>query len=124
MDNKKSYTDIEQSRKLTGILPPESADMYIGNYVGESGDVDGTNIHYCPKGESFGAPEIIEAWSLAALLNVLPRPSLHQTKDGKWYCDAELNRLYFSEHYFSEHYDNPIDACYELILKLHEQKLL
>ena len=69
----KSYTDIEQSRKLAEILPLESADMRIGNYVGESGKVDGTNIHYYPKGESFGAPEIIYAWSLAALLNVIPK---------------------------------------------------
>ena len=71
----KIATDIEQSKKLAEILPIESADMRIGNYVGESGKVDGTNIHYYPKGESFGAPEIIYAWSLAALLDVLPEDS-------------------------------------------------
>lgn len=57
----KSYTDISQSKTLSKILPLESADMCIGNYVGESGKVDGTNIHYYPRGESFGAPEIINA---------------------------------------------------------------
>ncbi len=82
----KTYTDIEQSKKLAEILPLESADMRIGNYVGKSGKVDGTNIHYYTKGETFGAPQIIEAWSLAALLDVLPL-SLYDESDS---CDYEL----------------------------------
>lgn len=61
----KSFSDLQQSKKLAEFLPLESADMRIGNYVGESGKVDGTNVHYYPKGESFGAPEIINARSLA-----------------------------------------------------------
>ena len=115
----KSYTDLEQSKKLAEILPLESADMYIGNYVGGSGEVDGTNIHYFPKGESFGAPEIIEAWSLAALLNLLPKSLIYTpnpTLDG--YCCKNIM------HDLETYSDNPIDTCYEMIIKLHEQKLL
>jgi len=131
----KSYTDLEQSKKLAKILPLESADMCIGNYVGKSGKVDGTNVHYYPKGESFGAPQIIEAWSLAALLNVLPNNkniSTNLSKGGyristleytnNWFVDYEdetngLNNCVTSA-------DNPIDACVAMIEKLHELNLL
>lgn len=110
----KSYTDIEQSKKLAQILPLESADMLFG--LGEDKYADSIRVPLTKKHwEQMMMPDINPCWSLVALLNVLPRPSLHQTKSGKWYCDAEPNRLYFSEHH-----DNPIDACYEMILKLHE----
>ena len=117
----KSYTDIEQSRKLEEILLLESADMSIGNYVGKSGKVDGTNIHYYPKGESFGAPEIIHAWSLAALLSVLEHPRCFQgDKPTYWFCGCfGKDKLYHEVEA-----DNPVDACYELILTLHKLKLL
>ena len=131
----KSYTDLSQSRKLADILPLESADMLIGNYVGKSGKVDGTNVHYYPKGETFGAPEIIYAWSLAALLGVLPNNeniSTNLSKGGyristleytdSWFVDYEdetngLNNCVTSA-------DNPIDACVEMIERLHELNLL
>ena len=120
----KIATDLEQSKKLEKILPIESADMRIGNYVGESGKVDGTNIHYYPKGESFGAPEIIYAWSLAALLDVLPEgvigsyyaPNL-QKENGKYsiaYGNEELLCIA----------DNPVDACYKMIIRLNKLNLL
>ena len=121
METIKSYTDLKQSKKLAEILPLESADMRIGNYVGKSGKVDGTNVHYYPKGESFGAPEIINAWSLAALLDVIPYPALHRTISG-WRCDMYNEKGYISQ--FGEDSDNPIDGCYEMIIKLHELNLL
>ena len=117
----KSCTDLEQSKKLAEILPHESADMRIGIYVGESGYVDGTSIRYYQKSDSFGAPEIIDAWSLAALLSVIFYPSLHKTFSG-WRCE------YYNKEGTScilgEPSDNPVDACYILILKLHELNLL
>ena len=118
----KSFTSLEQSKVLAEILPHETADMCIGNYVGKSGKVDGTNIHYYPKGESFGAPQIIEAWSLAALVSVLPlvdftMPQLIGTP-------KTLYRCIYNDDLKSHAYDNPVDACYEMILKLHELKML
>ena len=112
----KAFTDIEQSKKLAEILPLESADMRIGNYVGESGKVDGTNIHYYRKDETFGAPEIIKAWSLAALLDIYP---MIVGRDVGMYCCWQN-----SKHLCSRHYDNPIDACYEMIIKLNERNIL
>ena len=115
----KAYTDLEQSKKLAEILPLESADMRIGNYVGKSGKVDGTNIHYYAEGESFGAPEIIYAWSLAALLGVIPNYELI-SKHNYHTCIAETSLGKETVAWF----DNPVDACYEMILKLHELNLL
>ena len=117
----KAFTNISQSKKLTKILPPESSDMYIANYIGKSGEVDGTNIHYYTKGESFGAPEIILCWSLSALLSVLHYPSLHKTSTD-WQCDSYNKKVNFYQ--FSENANNPIDACYEMIIRLHESNLL
>ena len=130
----KAYTDISQSKKLAEILPLESADMRIGNYVGKSGKVDGTNVHYYPKGESFGAPEIINAWSLAALLEEIPSITVNIVgEDLKLHIDKD--NLQYSLFYENEYtgdmfeietelYDNMIDACYEMIIKLNELKLL
>ncbi len=115
----KSFTDLEQSEKLVKILPLESADMRIGNYVGKSGKVDGTNVHYYHKDESFGAPEIINAWSLAALLGVLPSGyAIVKNYHGFYFVESR-------DHGKSTNiFNNPIDACYEMILKLHELKML
>ena len=98
--------------------------MYIGNYVGGSGEVDGTNIHYYPKGESFGAPEIIYAWSLAALLDVLPFPQLSKDKLGSGKVGWMVSVYPDNCRYDSCWHDNPIDACVDMICWLHENKLI
>ena len=131
----KSFTSLEQSKKLAEILPIESADMCIGNYVGESGKVDGTNIHYYPKGESFGAPQIIDAWSLAALLGVLPNNeniSTNLSKGGYRISTLEYTNSWFVEYEDETDglnncvtsADNPVDACVDMIEKLNELNLL
>jgi hypothetical protein len=115
----KSYTDIEQSRKLSEFLSIESADMdYIpitnidGEYSIEVNEWD--NEHVIKEGW-------IPCWSLGALLNVLPYPSLHKTFSG-WRCDS-YNKEGTSCK-LGEPSDNPVDACYEMILKLYELKML
>ncbi len=120
----KSYTDLEQSRKLAEILPLGSADMCIGNYVGKSGKVDGTNVHYYPKGESFGAPEIIDAWSLAALLNVIPCGQVNRMANSDKWEASSWNDSDFEPAYYVENYDNSVDACVALVEKLHELNIL
>jgi hypothetical protein len=108
----KSYTNLEQSRKLAEILPIESADMRYDEYTSH---IDGT-----PKvGYKEGITEGIPCWSLAALLGVLPKSLIYTpnpTLDG--YCCKNIM------HDLETYGDNPIDACYELILKLHELKFL
>ena len=107
----KSYTDLEQSEKLAEILPVESADMcYPLPY--EEGDKP-----LLEQG-GFGSTP---CWSLAALLGVLPYPTLHKTFSG-WRCDSYNKEGTICK--LGEPSDNPVDACYEMIIKLHEQNLL
>lgn len=105
----KGYTDIEQSKKLAEILPFESADMYWWTsgkrYYIEAIDDD-----------DFEEDKDIRAWSLAALLDVLPSATLDSSSDHYY-------RLYCMTKY-TEWYDNPVDACVAMIEKLHEQNLL
>ena len=116
----KICTSLEQSKKLIELgIDVYTADMYWKNGISDKyiqffnpfvcGDYqDGLDFDYD-----------VPAWSLTALLSILPRPMLHQTNDGNWYCDITANRTYFSKHY-----DNPVDACVEMVLKLHELNLL
>ena len=109
----KSYTDIEQSKKLAEILPIESVDM-IHNVLGKC------YVRYDTPIDKYHTP----AWSLAALLGVLPEgiikdcyaPNL-QKENSKYsiaYGNDELLCIA----------DNPLDAVFEMIMKLHKQNLL
>ena len=103
----KSFTDIEQSKKLAEILPIKSADMCF--YYKE--DIPQL-IHFAKHNNRFYIP----CWSLAALLGVLPSASLDSSDDHYF-------RMHCKEK-FSEWYDNPIDAAFETINKLKENNLL
>ena len=115
----KSYTDISQSKKLAEILPLESADMCYG--------IDDDTLKYnslpwlIPYRKYTAKEFYIPCWSLAALLGVLSYPSLHKTFSG-WRCDSYNKEG--TSCILGEPADNPVDACYEMILKLNELKLL
>jgi hypothetical protein len=101
----KSFTDLQQSKKLAEFLPLESADM-----------------RYAPIGDIHpwvweGNPKLLETdstpcWSLAALLGVLP--------NGTDIC-KNIEGRYYVHGFFS---DNPVDACVDAIKALHELNLL
>ena len=117
----KSYTDLEQSRKLAEILPIESADMcYVIDYA-ESNKY-GTD-HFNLEIDTYGLKVItrdnIPCWSLAALLDVLPNGIIMNK-------DSQNGKYHFSSTYIGTYItaDNPVDACVVMIEKLHEQKLL
>ena len=121
----KSYTDIEQSKVLAEFLPLESADMYIYKNVffGALSCFNGTTqigeyIKLTDK-ESKAYP----CWSLASLLDILPYPQLSKDKLGSgkegWMVSVYPNDC----RYDSCWHDNLIDACYDMILKLHELKI-
>ena len=122
----KSYTDIPQSKKLAKILPIESADNVIVSF----GSREGRETVVMPKEtlDVIRTPfddirETTMCWSLAALLDLCPtingkQPILTRGKlTSLWYC-------YYEDEIDTQTYDNPIDACYELILKLNELNLL
>ena len=112
----KSYTDLEQSKKLADILPLESADMEWINgdglgepfpFVGRTNDDEG-----------------LPCWSLSALLGVLPQSVrlVGTPKDSYWYCECVNGNNQWYAGFGSA--DNPIDACVAMIEKLHELREL
>ena len=120
----KSYTDLSQSKTLSKILPLESADMRFCFSHTLDGRITG---HYPMIGRepSLGT---IPCWSLVALLDVLPYKFVYNHyltlyKEGsKEYCCCceDVNGNGFAYNFA----DNPIDVCYEMILKLYELKML
>ena len=137
----KSYTDLEQSKRLAEILPLESADMdYIpvvnlkGEYAISVNEWD--NDHILDE-------DWIPCWSLAALLNLLPNEI---STDDRFECHYQIHiRKYDggdNTTLFQIAYGNNrslsgswhdmintgekeclIDCCVQMILKLHELNL-
>ena len=114
----KSYTDLEQSKALVKILPIESADMcFVNDGTAIKIDANSYNVRkHMWKDEGV---QLIPCWSLAALLSVLPNGIVMNK-------DSQNGRYHFSSTHAGTYVttDNPIDACYEMILKLHELKML
>ena len=127
----KSYTDIEQSKKLAEILPLESADMCY-KCIGED-PYDVVLRPYSEWREEYKGllvakeVDVIPCWSLVALLKYLSKikPQVYTPilfpSEGKWI-------LQFAEYGHGNlcvmFYDNPVDAGYEMILKLKEMNLI
>ncbi len=114
----KTHTDYEQSKKLAGIISSESADMFF-----PPGEVRFAEVIKVPPltREDWTHVEVgtVPAWSLSALLEVLPK--IHKLKP---LLDLEENSIMYSGTDTYIFASNPVDACYETILKLHELKLL
>ena len=134
----KSYTDLEQSKKLAEILPLDTADQVYERWVigAENLDVP-EEMLYKHNGDMsfiFCSSIGIPCWSLTALLDLLPNNEHIETtiSRGSWGIDTfEYLNIWRCEYEDTENQtefnisaDNPVDACYEMILKLHELKLL
>jgi len=100
----KSYTDIEQSRKLTEILPIESADMsWVSNGLGKP---------FARTIPIKGDPEeLCGCWSLAALLKLIPNFNMYKRTIE---CRIET-----TNHLIDKACDQ-IDAAFEMVCWLKE----
>ena len=113
MIKRKSYTNLEQSKRLKKILPLSSADMaWYSSYAKEGYSIRMLNDTY-----PLDIINEIPAWSLAALLDILSYPTLSQGYDGRWSCKE------FPKNEEVEGYEDPIDACVGIIIIFHEQLL-
>ena len=126
----KSYTDLEQSKKLAEFLPIESADMYYNDWKYDFYDGfehTGRYVAHLGTPKTIRGKLDIPCWSLAALLTVLPDSIYNNTN--------EFSQLEFSKRSVAYHdindgikvgsiKDNLVDACYDTILKLHKRNLL
>lgn len=125
----KSYTDINQSKKLAEILPIESADL---SYLSK----DGRGIEFFEEpvvNDGTWEDDDIPCWSLAALLDIIPQEifdgeyviNITEGIDNRWVLtyDHYENRNH-SYYGLSTGADNLVDVCYEMIIKLKERNLL
>ena len=141
----KAFTDIEQSKKLAEILPIESADMHYvrkthdfrGNLVDgkwsypEYGNPNSKHAGYVVQ--NFESYEKIPCWSLAALLEQLDDEITDENGNDYNLTIVKENlqyQLYYHDSWGqvedieTDYYDDLVDACYEMILKLKEKDLL
>ena len=144
----KSFTDIGQSKKLAEILPIKSADMLYKQILPKSDRISHVpvignpleSLEWFNKGYTYAGKKAlsieeycIPCWSLAALLEQLDDEivdeygndyNLNIVKEGLKY------QLYYQDSWRQEkdietdYYDDMIDACYEMIMKLKEKNLL
>lgn len=135
-------TTIEQSKKLAEILPIEIADMYyfvIDDYPNCTrqyheliiGKIDRDDI------DDFGH---IPAWSLPVLMDVLPvaikedyyleieKLDYGEIGSSLYRVAWRMSYKHFSDKHSYEECETEskylVDACVEMILKLHELKML
>lgn len=122
----KAFTDLKQSAQLAILLPTESADMKYP-YFGD-GQYGTTALFGEPI--EFSGSKDIPAWSLAALLEILPDEIIDDNgynilinieKYDLKYKVTYFTDLNFSDRISTDEYENLVDACVEMILKLHEQ---
>lgn len=122
----KSYTNLEQSQELRDILPIHTADMYynMSNYL--------NHPHIFQKDCEL-EPQDTPCWSLAALVEVLEDEiytnerdeyTLHiHKKDGQY--SLSYSCIYDSSQDIElGMYDEFVDCCYDMIIKLHELNLI
>ena len=111
----KSYTDINQSKKLAKILPLESADMWWVALNWQE-----TEYYVEVKQDGINQPKkAIPCWSFTALFKLLPKSA--QLEKGNV---TELYRVILPvELETSDWYIDPIDACVAMIERLHELKM-
>jgi hypothetical protein len=114
----KSYTDVEQSRILADILPLESADMHY-HYDNDFGELESIPT-ITEEDDHFALfPKDFSCWSLAKLLDILPK--IHGAKP---ILDLEENSIQYTGIDLYVVADNSVDACYKMIIHLHELNLL
>lgn len=110
----KSYTDLEQSKKLAEILPIESADMVWAN------DNDVIVVPYDMVTRENVLHDFAPCWSLATLFSMLPKSAYLEKGSSTELCRVTLPVELISSDWNLE----PIDTCVEMIIKLKENKLL
>lgn len=122
----KSYTDLKQSRKLAEILELGTADMC---YIKGKAQLGFVYEAYEELGDSL-LQEYEPCWSLSALLSVIPK---RIKEDNILRIDVGVkdSSIWYDELSYGVNNclpditaDNLVDACYEMIVKLHELNLL
>lgn len=121
----KSYTDLEQSKRLSDILPHESADMRFCFSHTLGGRIIG---HYPMIGRepSLGT---IPCWSLTALIELLPNKIVVNNEN--YFLNFTKKNVEYrgivtwdGQKCISTKAENLLDACYNMIVKLKKDNIL
>ena len=134
----KSYTDIEQSKKLAEILPLESADMVYIKHATSSNlnwrfDDDIPPMILGKTSIKDMTVEVLPAWSLAALLEQLHyevcdddgySTYLQINKDDDMYQLEYTDPSGIFESIETDRHEHFVDACVAMVEKLHKLNLL
>ena len=116
----KAYTDLEQSKKLAEILPVDSADAFYDMAEPEKRQVPiiGSPDDYYDM-KDWTTP----CWSLAALIELMGECKMERTLLDQ---SGEFTHSFVDDYFNIRTYEEYeiVDAAVEMILKLHEQKLL
>jgi hypothetical protein len=128
----RAFTSLEQSKKLAEILPLETADMCFAN-DGTAIKIDANpyTVRYSMWKDCVA--EIIPCWSLASLLEQLPYELCDDDGNSSYLeinKEDDVYQLEYTDPYGdfksieTDRYEHFVDACYEMILKLHELDLV
>ena len=110
----KICTNIEQSKKLVELgIDVNSADMHW-QYVEE--DNGQLQWFYFPKDFSINQKESIPAWSLTALMELMPEHFALDYIENKWMA---YNTKFGTK---SINANNPLDAVFEMVCWLKENE--
>lgn len=126
----KSYTDIEQSRKLAEILPIESADMLYKQILPKSDRISHVpeignpleSLEWYNKGYTYAGKKAlsieeycIPCWSLAALLELIPKNYLIEANKK---TTRTLYHITAISGEVTHYHQDLVDAAVEMLLKL------
>ena len=101
----KAYTDLEQSKKLSEILKWKTADMTWINIYDENHMMSDHRIDLMPF--RFYQGTGIPAWSLAALLELIPITCVLSISNGHYRIVSNETNTFF--------HNNPLDAAFEMV---------
>ena len=130
----KICTSLEQSKKLIKLgIDLATADMHYSTWTILNGEYilspnQGETIEELQ--EDYGN-QVIPAWSLAALLGLMPKLYEFENDPDDGGCQPNLCKgwdnnqwhiVYRSSIYITEWYDGPLDAAFEMVCWLKENK--
>ena len=120
----KSYTDLEQSKRLSDILPHESADIRFCFSHTLGGRITGHD----PMIGREPALGTIPCWSLTALIELLPNKIVVNNEN--YFLNFTKNNVEYrgigtwdGQKCISTKAENLLDACYNMIVKLKKDNI-
>ncbi len=124
----KSYTDLFQSKTLAEILSHNTADNTYERVAIAGANLDAPEeLQYIHKGDMpfvYYSGIGIPCWSLAALLAVLPEingiPLILEKVKAKDGYEGYYYHISYKDKILIPYSKNPVDACVEMIIALHE----